>query len=41
MNPGRMEEWIFFDHPSGRNRIHDAMQWKGENLKLLSSETGN
>lgn len=36
MDPGRLEEWIFFDHPSGRNRIHDAMQWKSENLKLMT-----
>jgi STE24 endopeptidase len=36
MDPGRLEEWIFFDHPSGRNRIHDAMQWKAENLKLMT-----
>ena len=35
MNPGRIEEWIFFDHPSGRNRIYSAMRWKAENLKLL------
>jgi STE24 endopeptidase len=33
MSPGPVEEWIFFDHPSGRNRIHAAMQWKAENLK--------
>lgn len=33
MSPGPIEEIIFFDHPSGRNRIHDAMLWKGENLK--------
>lgn len=32
MSPGPLEEVIFFDHPSGRRRIHDAMQWKGENL---------
>jgi STE24 endopeptidase len=31
MSPGPIEEVIFFDHPSGRRRIHDAMQWKGEN----------
>jgi STE24 endopeptidase len=42
MNPGRIEEWIFFDHPSGRNRIHDAMSWKAENLKLMErNEPGN
>lgn len=38
MSPGRLEEWIFFDHPSGRNRIHDAMQWKAENLKLVTEQ---
>ncbi|MGD0414306.1 MAG: M48 family metallopeptidase [Terriglobales bacterium] len=35
MNPGPIEEWIFFDHPSGRNRIYAAMRWKAENLKLF------
>ncbi len=32
MKPGPVEEWIFFDHPSGYHRIRDAMQWKAENL---------
>ncbi len=36
MSPGLVEEWIFFDHPSGRNRIHDAMRWKAENLQLFA-----
>ena len=36
MSPGPVEEWIFFDHPSGRNRIYDAMRWKAENLKLFA-----
>ncbi|MGA2427864.1 MAG: M48 family metallopeptidase [Candidatus Acidiferrum sp.] len=35
MNPGPIEEWIFFDHPSGRNRIYAAMRWKAENLQLF------
>ncbi len=35
MSPGPIEEWIFFDHPSGRNRIYAAMRWKAENLKLF------
>jgi STE24 endopeptidase len=38
MSPGPFEEWLFFDHPSGRNRIHDAMQWKAENLKLFTAQ---
>jgi len=35
MSPGSVEEWIFFDHPSGRNRIYRAMRWKAENLQLF------
>jgi STE24 endopeptidase len=38
MRPGPVEEWIFFDHPSGYNRIHSAMQWKSENLDLFEKE---
>ena len=38
MNPGPMEEWVFFDHPSGRNRIYAAMRWKAENLKLFTGQ---
>jgi len=36
MSPGPIEEWIFFDHPSGRNRIKAAMRWKAENLELFT-----
>jgi STE24 endopeptidase len=36
MSPRPVEEWIFFDHPSGRNRIHDAMRWKAENLQIFA-----
>jgi len=38
MNPGPIEELIFFDHPSGRNRIYAAMRWKAENLKLFAAQ---
>jgi len=27
-DPGPIEEFIFFDHPSTRHRIRDAMQWR-------------
>ena len=40
MSPGDVEEFIFFDHPSGYNRIHRAMQWKAENLKLFQAQDG-
>jgi STE24 endopeptidase len=39
MDPGPVEEWIFFDHPSGRNRIYAAMRWKAENLSLVRWQT--
>jgi STE24 endopeptidase len=32
MSPGPVEEWIFYDHPSGRTRIYSAMRWKAEHL---------
>ncbi|MEP2669496.1 MAG: M48 family metalloprotease [Cyclobacteriaceae bacterium] len=32
ISPGYWEEIIFFDHPSGRTRVHTAMKWKAENL---------
>jgi len=35
MSPGPVEEFIFYDHPSGRNRILMAMRWKAENLDQL------
>ncbi|HZQ70673.1 MAG TPA: M48 family metallopeptidase [Terriglobales bacterium] len=37
MSPGPAEEWIFFDHPSGRSRIYAAMRWKAENLTLAGA----
>ena len=45
MRPGRLEEWMFFDHPSGYDRIHSAMVWKSQNLGLfaksrVSGQTG-
>ena len=32
LHPGPLEEFVFFDHPSGWNRIHRAMVWKAEHL---------
>ena len=39
LSPGPIEEMIFFDHPSGRTRIHTAMQWKAENLPPATAPT--
>jgi STE24 endopeptidase len=33
LDPGPVEEFVFFDHPSGRARIHAAMRWKAEHLR--------
>jgi len=32
LQPTPLEEWIFYDHPSGATRIRTAMRWKAENL---------
>ncbi|HEY3663307.1 MAG TPA: M48 family metallopeptidase [Chthoniobacterales bacterium] len=32
LDPGSLEEIVFFDHPSGRARIRMAMDWKAANL---------
>jgi len=32
MEPGTVEEWVFYDHPSGWHRIHRAMVWKAEHI---------
>ena len=33
MKPGPVEEFVFYDHPSGWNRIHRVMVWKAEHLR--------
>jgi len=37
LNPGPLEEMIFFDHPSGHTRIYSAMRWKAENLSSAAT----
>ena len=32
LSPGPLVYGLFFDHPSGRTRIHMAMQWKAAHL---------
>jgi Zn-dependent protease with chaperone function len=36
LDPSPLEEFLFFDHPSGRTRIYAAMRWKAENQCLVS-----
>jgi len=33
LEPGKWEEIVFFDHPSGRTRVMDAMVWKKEHIR--------
>ena len=37
MAPSPLEEWFFFDHPSGATRIRNAMRWKAENLQSCNA----
>ena len=32
IEPGPLEEALFFDHPSGRTRVHMSMEWKAKNV---------
>jgi STE24 endopeptidase len=38
LDPGPVEEFIFYDHPSGRTRITAAMRWKAEHPQSASAE---
>lgn len=41
LDPTPLEEFIFFDHPSGRARIRMAMDWKAAHLPAGPTETGD
>jgi STE24 endopeptidase len=41
LDPGPLEEFIFYDHPSGRVRIAAAMRWKAEHPETASAEEMN
>ena len=32
IEPGPVEEFLFFDHPSGATRVRMAMEWKAKNV---------
>lgn len=38
LDPGSVEEFVFYDHPSGRVRITAAMRWKAEHPETASAE---
>ena len=37
LDPSPLEEFLFFDHPSGRARIYAAMRWKAEHAERYTS----
>lgn len=39
IEPGALEEILFFDHPSGRTRVQMAMQWKADKVENPVIET--
>src|SRR5215469_5419039 len=38
LDPGPLEEFVFYDHPSGRTRITAAMRWKAEHPESGSED---
>jgi STE24 endopeptidase len=41
LDPTPWEEFVFYDHPSGRSRISMAMRWKAEHLSDLPTVTSS
>jgi STE24 endopeptidase len=37
LDPGPLEEIIFYDHPSGRARVEMSMRWKAEQLRRAAA----
>jgi STE24 endopeptidase len=35
ISPGKIEEFLFYDHPSGYQRVHAGMIWLQENLSAV------
>ncbi|HEY1983589.1 MAG TPA: M48 family metalloprotease, partial [Xanthobacteraceae bacterium] len=40
LDPSPLEEFVFYDHPSGRSRITMAMRWKAEHLNDSDIKSG-
>jgi STE24 endopeptidase len=38
ISPGKFEEFLFYDHPSGYERVHAAMTWLKENQAAVAAE---
>jgi STE24 endopeptidase len=40
LDPSPLEEFVFYDHPSGRSRITMMMRWKAEHLNDWDIKNG-
>jgi STE24 endopeptidase len=40
ISPGKLEEFLFYDHPSGYQRVHSAMIWLKENQTAVAATAG-
>jgi STE24 endopeptidase len=40
LDPSPFEEFVFYDHPSGRSRVFRAMTWKAEHLNDADIKAG-
>ena len=40
LDPTPLEEFVFYDHPSGRSRIYMMMRWKAEHLNDWDIKNG-
>jgi STE24 endopeptidase len=40
LDPSPLEEFVFYDHPSGRSRIYMMMRWKAEHLNDTDIRNG-
>jgi STE24 endopeptidase len=40
IDPGPIEEILFYDHPSGRARVEMAMRWKAEHIRAAARAAG-
>jgi STE24 endopeptidase len=38
IRPGKLEEFLFYDHPSGYERVHSAMIWLKENQDAVATD---
>jgi STE24 endopeptidase len=39
LEPSTLEEWLFYDHPSGKRRVEMSMRWLAENQALVAQQS--